>query len=94
MHICEMPMFVRSELSNGVQLADLCSYNIYRAFRDGDLSYPFFRRIKPFIWSRSEPVRRPFSGLHVFPNDSPLHDLVEVLERERASTGTAEAPDI
>jgi len=40
-HICEMPMFVRSELSNGVQLADLCSYNIYRAFKSGGLDYPF-----------------------------------------------------
>lgn len=27
-HIVEMPLFVRSELSEGVQLADLCSYSI------------------------------------------------------------------
>lgn len=84
-HICEMPMFVRSELSNGVQLADLCSYNIYRAFRDGDLSYPFFNRIKPYIWSRSNPVDVPFSGLWVFPGTSPLRAQVEEFEKERAS---------
>lgn len=83
-HVCEMPMFVRSELSNGVQLADLCSYNIYRAFRSGDLSYPFFNRIKPFIWSRSNPVRRPFSGLFVFPGNSPLRALVDEIEKQRA----------
>jgi hypothetical protein len=93
-HICEMPMFVRSELSNGVQLADLCSYNIYRAFREGDLGYLFFGRIKPYIWSRSEPVKRPFSGLYVFPGDSPLRGLVDAFEKERASTGKAEAPDL
>ena len=33
-HIIEMPLFVRSELSEGVQLADLCAYNFQRAFRD------------------------------------------------------------
>ncbi|NLT75246.1 MAG: DUF3800 domain-containing protein [Planctomycetes bacterium] len=93
-HICEMPMFVRSELSNGVQLADLCSYNIYRAFRYGDLSYPFFNRIKPYIWSQSEPVKRPFSGLYVFPGGSPLRGLLDAFEKERASTENAEAPDV
>lgn len=71
-HICEMPMFVRSELSAGVQLADLCSYNIYRAFKSGDLTYPFFQRIAPFIWSRHHPVHQgdPFSGLAVLDGDS------------------------
>lgn len=64
-HLCEMPMFVRSELSNGVQLADLCSYNIYRAFRDGDFSYRGFTEISPRIWGVHEKVTlgKPFSGL-------------------------------
>jgi len=84
-HLCEMPMFVRSELSNGVQLADLCSYNIYRAFRSGDLSYGFFRRIAAAVWSRSVPVRHPFAGLFVFPGNSPLRALVDEFEKERAS---------
>lgn len=85
MHICEMPLFVRSELSNGVQLADLCSYNIYRAFKKPDLDYPFFQRIIPHIWSRSEPVPRPFSGLRVFPDNSPLKSLVDQFEIKRAA---------
>ncbi|MFB3816423.1 MAG: DUF3800 domain-containing protein [Candidatus Methylomirabilales bacterium] len=29
-HISEMPLFVRSELSNGIQLADLVSYNVWK----------------------------------------------------------------
>jgi hypothetical protein len=83
-HICEMPMFVRSELSNGVQLADLCSYNIYRTFKQGNLDYPFFTRIMPSVWSRADDPSRPFSGLYVFPAESPLRGLVEEFERGRA----------
>ncbi len=88
-HICEMPMFVRSELSNGIQLADLCSYNIYRAFKYDDLTYPFFRQIMPHIWSRAETVKRPFSGVRIFPDNSPLNDLVDTFEKERACLGEA-----
>lgn len=86
-HICEMPMFVRSELSAGVQLADLCSYNIYRAFRSGDLTYPFFERIAPAIWTPHDRVAfgRPFSGLWVLDGpDSPLIPLVRQFEHEQA----------
>jgi hypothetical protein len=84
-HICEMPMFVRSELSNGVQLADLIAYNIYRVFKTGEITYPFFERIVPHIWSRTEPVEHPFSGLHVFPDTSPLRCLVDEFENKRAT---------
>ena len=83
-HICEMPMFVRSELSNGVQLADLCSYNIYRAFKSGSLAYPFFARIAPHIWSMSNDASQPFSGIQVFPDNSPLKELVSEFEKQRA----------
>lgn len=82
-HICEMPMFVRSELSNGVQLADLCSYNIYRSFKNDDLEYSFFKKISPNIWSRSLPIPHPFSGLYVFPGNSPLRALVEKWEKTK-----------
>ena len=91
-HLCEMPMFVRSELSNGVQLADLCGYNIYRAFKNNDLKYPFFQRIAPAIWSTSKRMRppaRPFSGLYVFPPGSPLIPLVEQFEKEKAPAVTS-----
>ena len=83
-HICEMPMFVRSELSNGVQLADFCSYNIYRAFRNGNLDYPFFQKIAPYIWSRTVPVIKPFSGIRIFPETSSLKELVDTFENQKA----------
>lgn len=91
-HICEMPMFVRSELSNGVQLADLCSYNIYRAFRESDLEYPFFKQIESHIWSRLNPVKYPFYGLFIHPPTSALCDLVESWET-RAENRPAPAVD-
>lgn len=83
-HVCEMPHFVRSELSNGVQLADLCSYNIYRAFKDNTLEYPYFQKVRTAIWSHSEPARHPFSGIRVFPDGSALRELVDRLETSRA----------
>ncbi len=86
-HICEMPMFVRSELSTGVQLADLCSYNIYRAFKSGRLDYPFFQRIAPAIWTSHDLVNwgRPFPGIWVLDGtDSPLIPLVRDFEKEQA----------
>lgn len=85
-HICELPLFTRSELSNGIQLADLCSYNIYRAFFTADLAYPHFEGMVPRIWGIHEAVLRgrPFSGLWVFPPESPLRDVVDRLEQDRA----------
>ena len=86
-HICEMPMFVKSELSAGVQLADICSYNIYRAFKTGELQYPFFKRIAPSIWGPHQRVRagKPFSGISVMPSEqSPLVSLVKKFEIEQA----------
>ncbi|MCE2518641.1 MAG: DUF3800 domain-containing protein [Alphaproteobacteria bacterium] len=43
--IVEYPFFTRSELSNGVQLADLLAYSVYRAFKGEDLGYPYFERV-------------------------------------------------
>lgn len=86
-HICEMPMFVRSELSAGVQLADLCSYNIYRAFKNDDLAYPFFERVAPHIWTPHNPtiVGRRFSGLCVLEGaNSALVPMVRKFENKQA----------
>lgn len=91
-HVSEMPMFVRSELSNGVQLADLCGYNVYRAFKTGEMDYPFFKKIAPLIWSRTETCLRPFAGLHVFPENSPLQALVDDVEKNRASAREDRGP--
>jgi hypothetical protein len=86
-HICEMPMFVRSELSAGVQLADLCSYNIYRAFKSGDLSYDYFKRVAPFIWPGRDRAahRLPLPGIVVLDGqNSPLVQLASQFKKEQA----------
>lgn len=69
-HIVEYPFFTRSELSNGVQLADLLAYNIYRAFRQEDFAYPYFSEMLPYIYRRRGADF--LDGLKVWPEGSPL----------------------
>jgi hypothetical protein len=69
-HIAEYPFFTDSKLSNGVQLADLCAYNIYRAFKTEDFKYHYFRELLPYFARREKAEQ--LDGLKVFPNDSDL----------------------
>lgn len=69
-HIVEYPFFTDSKLSNGVQLADLCAYNIYRAFKSRDFKYPYFRELLPHFYRRENTDL--LDGLKVFPTDSEL----------------------
>jgi Protein of unknown function (DUF3800) len=69
-HIVEYPFFTASELSNGVQLADLLAYNVYRAFKSEDTTYPYFQLMLPFFYRREE--GNQLDGLKVWPENSPL----------------------
>ena len=71
--VVEYPFFTRSELSNGVQLADLLAYNVFRAFREEDLEYPYFRLMLPNFYRRENSDF--LNGLKVWPDASPLVDL-------------------
>ncbi len=71
-HIVEYPFFTRSELSNGVQLADLLAYNVYRAFKSQNLAYPYFQMLLPSFYRR--PSGQTLDGLKVWPEGSPLID--------------------
>lgn len=75
-HIIEYPFFARSELSNGVQLADLCAYNVYRAFKSRDLTYPYFERLLPFFYRR--PNQDRLDGLKVFLDASELIEFARL----------------
>lgn len=88
-HIAEMPLFVRSELSNGVQLADLLAYSIYRCFRDENVDYPFFSRIIPYLWDSLRTPADCCDGLWVFPGESPLRQLRESVAKKRAGLKSA-----
>lgn len=72
-HIIEYPFFTRSELSNGVQLADLCAYNVYRTFTSKDFSYPYFELLLPYFYKRAHQDR--LDGLKVWPEGSELIDF-------------------
>lgn len=69
-HIVEYPFFTDSKLSNGVQLADLCAYNIYRAFKTQDFKYVYFRELLPHFYRRENAGQ--LDGLKVFPPESDL----------------------
>lgn len=74
-HIVEYPFFTESTLSNGIQLADLCGYNIYRAFRNLDFKYEFFVPLIRAIYASKVTAATKLDGLKVFPADSPLVDF-------------------
>lgn len=71
-HIAEYPFFTDSKLSNGVQLADLCGYNVYRAFRSKDFAYPYFAQLIPAIYCSEQTATDKLDGLKIFPDDSEL----------------------
>ena len=86
-HIVEYPFFTRSELSNGVQLADLLAYNVYRAFKDEDLDYPYFKRTLPNFYRRLQATA--IDGLKVWPDASPLGRLANDAWSMAAAAGAA-----
>ena len=71
--IVEYPFFTRSELSNGIQLADLIAYNVYRAFKAEDPSYPYFKMLLGSIYRGQNQI---LHGIKVWPDNSPFVQLI------------------
>lgn len=71
-NIVEYPFFTDSKLSNGVQLADLCGYNVYRAFRSQDFKYPYFQNLLRHFYKSQKGDPMKLNGLKVWPDDSEL----------------------
>jgi len=71
-HIVEYPFFSDSKLSNGIQLADLCGYNVYRAFTRKNFSYQFFYQMLPYFYTSLKTPEQKLDGLKVWPDDSEL----------------------
>jgi len=71
MQIIDMPLFVRSELSEGVQLADLCAYNVYHSASYNKPGYDFFARMLPRYYNSGNTQRNKLDGLKIFPDTSP-----------------------
>ncbi|MCH8343793.1 MAG: DUF3800 domain-containing protein [Planctomycetes bacterium] len=83
-NIVEKPFFVRDELSNGAQLADLCAYNVYRVFRYPSADYSYFERILPRFYRSLQTRPEKLDGLKVFPDDSDLLELAKVIGQKTA----------
>lgn len=91
-NIVEAPFFVPSEMSNGIQLADLCAYTLFKGFRSGNLSDPLFRKLVPHLCGgppRPQDSAPQLVGLKVFPPDSELNAIKDEIAAEwnRLNTG-------
>jgi len=76
-HIVELPFFVRSEFSEGIQVADLCSYSIYHVMRYRKVRYRYFQEIYPLLYNSGNTEDGKVDGLKIFPDDSPLLQWLE-----------------
>lgn len=83
-HVIEIPFFVESYLSNGVQLADLCAYNVYRAFLDENINYKYFADLLPYYYSGKSSRDEKIDGLKVFPENHKWKDFMRSVEIKRA----------
>jgi len=80
--IIEMPLFVRSELSEGVQLADLCAYTIYHSISYNKPDYPFFTRLLPHYYNSANTPSQKLDGLKIFPDASePLSQWLAAIKK-------------
>jgi len=93
-HIVEYPFFTDSKLSNGVQLADLCAYNVYRAFHRTDFAYPYFQQMLPAIYRSRKTAPDKLDGLKIWPETSPLSAAAAQAYRTFLDTNKKPAEDI
>lgn len=86
-HIVEMPMFVESSLSNGTQLADLCSYNCYHAIKYGKPDYFYFQKMLPSFYNSPKTNPEKFDGIKIYPETS--NRVKEIIQRALEISKTA-----
>jgi hypothetical protein len=73
--IVQSPLFIGSHLAVGIQVADVCAYNVFRAFTKNDLPYAYFQQLLPFFYDRPGATPDKIYGLKVFPPESPMTRL-------------------
>jgi hypothetical protein len=71
-YIKEVPFFNVSDYSQLLCLPDLVAYNVYHRFRYEKLDYPFYQRIKAYLYR--EKGKLWGYGLKVFPDRKALPD--------------------
>ncbi|MGB0343130.1 MAG: DUF3800 domain-containing protein [Parvibaculales bacterium] len=75
--IIEYPFFVRSELSNGVQLADVLAYSVYHAFTYNKPDYAYLMRFAGRIYKKKG---KEIQGLKVWADRSSLMETKRAIE--------------
>lgn len=78
-NIVEYPFFVSSELSNGVQLADIVAYTIYHSFKNDKPDYPYLKKILPRI-ARHKNNSSLLAGLKVWPDTGKMRSLFREIQ--------------
>jgi hypothetical protein len=68
--IKEVPFFNVSDYSQMLTLPDLVAYNVYHRFRYNKPAYPYYQRIKPYLYRRDGKLWG--YGLKVFPDRKAL----------------------
>ncbi len=76
-NIIEYPFFVSSELSNGVQLADLVAYTIYHSFKNKKPDSLYLKKICPHI-SRLAEDHSKLAGLKIWPKSSDKFNTIRM----------------
>ena len=79
-NIIEYPFFVSSELSNGVQLADLVAYTIYHCFKNKRPNSPYLKRVSPHI-SRLPSDNNKLAGLKIWPKSARFNTIYMAVEQ-------------
>lgn len=80
-NIIEYPFFAASELSNGIQLADLVAYSLYYTFKHSDPDYAYFDKILPRI-SRHADDSGALTGLKIWPDSEKYEANLDAIKRK------------
>lgn len=90
--VMEYPFFSDSSFSHGLQLADLCAYNVYRAFRREQFDYPQFTAMRAHFVSALHDADEWEKCIQVIPPTSPLaqtfHAFIAAEKAKFAPNGT------
>ena len=79
-NIIEYPFFVSSELSNGVQLADMVAYSLYFTFKHNRPEYGYLDTILPRI-SRHKDDPNSLAGLKIWPDSAQFLEICNELQQ-------------
>jgi len=85
-NIIEYPFFASSELSNGVQLADLVAYSLYFVFKHNKPTYPYLDKIVPRVTRRADEPNI-LTGLKIWPPSQSFESTLHGIQAQLSDRG-------